>query len=134
MLASDIIEQITSSGGRIWLEENKVLAHLPEALRPLVSVLLSHKPELMAELTRRPAMPAGVRLVSWSPRKAPVGLPQGSTVTDVDLFISTTRVQLEARLKRNGFLDGGWRLVGLLSRLAAVGCHIALDNPKKSLQ
>lgn len=34
MQAMEIIDKITSAGGRIWLEEDKVRAHLPETLRP----------------------------------------------------------------------------------------------------
>jgi len=134
MLASEIIERITNEGGQIWLEEDKVRARLPETLRPLVSVIHSHKPELVAELARRPAMPAGVRLVSWSPKDAPVQLSECSTVTNVDLFVRSTLRQLEALLTGKDWLAGGWGLSGLLNRLAAVGCHVALVDPSRMLQ
>jgi hypothetical protein len=38
--------------------------------------LRQHKAELLAELARRPAMPPGARLVSWSPKDAPVRLSE----------------------------------------------------------
>jgi hypothetical protein len=134
MLATEIIETITSKGGRIWIEEDKVRARLPETLRPLVSVIHSHKPELMDELARRPAMPAGVQLVSWSPKAAPVKLSPCSTVTNVDLFVRFTLRQLEAQLSGKHWIAGGWGLSGLLDRLAAVGCHVTLVDPSRMLQ
>jgi hypothetical protein len=121
-------------GGQIWLEDDKVRARLPEILRPLVSVIHSHKPELLAELARRPAMPAGVRLVTWSPKAAPVKMSPCSTVTNVDLFVRSTLRQLEAILTGKDWLAGGWGLSGLLDRLAAVGCHVALVDPSRMLQ
>ena len=134
MQATEIIDKINSAGGRIWLEEDKVRARLPETLRPLVNVIRSQKPELMVELARRPAMPAGVRLIRWEPKDAPVKLSQCSTVTHTEKFIRATLVQLAARLSGKDWLDGGWGLSSLLSRLEACGCYVALDDPQKQLQ
>jgi len=134
MVAAEIIETITSKGGRIWLEEDKVRARLPETLRPLVGVIHSHKLELMAELARRPTMPAGVRLIRWAPKAAPVQLPQCSTVPNVDLFIRSTLRQLEARLNGKDWLAGNWTLSTLIDRLDTVGCYVALDDPRAALQ
>jgi hypothetical protein len=134
MVAAEIIETITRKGGRIWLEEDKVRAHLPETLRPLVGVIHSHKAELIAELARRPAMPAGVRLVSWSPREAPVQLSECSIVTDVDKFIRSTLRQVEARLHGEHWLVGNWTLSTLLDRLEACGCFVKLDDLRRAVQ
>ncbi len=133
MQATEIIDKITSAGGRIWLEEDKVRARLPEALRPLVNVIRSHKPELMAELARRPAMPAGVRLLRWELKDAPVQLTLCETVTDTDKFIRTTLRQLEDRLSGRDWL-AGWTLSTLLERLEACGCFVKLDNPSQAVQ
>jgi hypothetical protein len=51
--AAEIIDTITSAGGRIWMEEDKVRAGLPESLRALAAMIREHKPALMAELSRR---------------------------------------------------------------------------------
>jgi hypothetical protein len=134
MQATEIIGRITSAGGRIWLEEDKVRARIPETLRSLEGMIRSHKPELMVELARRPSMPVGVRLISWSPKDAPVQLSECSTVTDVDLFIRSTLRQVEARLSGKDWLAGGWGLSGLLARLEACGCCVALDNPLEAVQ
>jgi hypothetical protein len=105
-----------------------------DAAAPVLEELKRHKPELMVELARRPAMPVGVRLISWERKEAPVQLSEYSTVTDVDLFIRSTLRQLEARLSDKGWLDGGWTLSTLLERLALCGCVVALDDPRKGFQ
>jgi hypothetical protein len=133
MQATEIIEKITDAGGRIWLEEDKVRARLPETLRPLVSAIRSHKAELMAELARRPAMPAGVRLIRWEPEDAPVQLSRCETATDIDGFIRSTLRQVEARLLGKNWLAGNWPLSILIDRLDAVGCHVQIDDPRKDL-
>jgi len=96
--------------------------------------LRKHKAELIAELARRPAMPAGVRLVRWEPKTAPVQLSQCSTVTDTEKFIRMTLGQLEAALEGRNWQAGNWGLSGLIERLAACGCGVALDDPRKALQ
>jgi hypothetical protein len=93
-----------------------------------------HKAELMAKLALLLALPAGVRLVSWNPKTAPVRLSRCSTVTDTEKFIRTTLMQLAARLSRKDWLDGGWGLSGLLARLEACGCVVALDDLRMELQ
>jgi hypothetical protein len=132
--AAEIIDQITRVGGRIWVDGDKVRAHLPEALRPLVSVIQSHKPELMVELQRRPVMPHGVMIISWAPKAAPVRLSQCSVVTDTEKFIAVMLRELDNHLNGKKFLDGGWGLRDMLDRLAACGCVVALDDPEKALQ
>lgn len=57
-----------------------------------------------------------------------------SRAADVDLFIRSTLRQLEAQLCGKNWLAGGWGLSGLLARLEACGCHVALDDPRKALQ
>lgn len=132
MQALDILDAVSAAGGRLWLEGDKVRARLPESLRPLVDAIREHKPEIIELLARRPQMPAGFRLVSWEPKAAPVRLSECSTVTDVNLFILSTLRQLAAHLNGEGWQDGGWGLSGLLERLAACGCVVALDDPRKA--
>ena len=106
MSAAEIIDKITGAGGRIWLSEGKVRASLPEALRPLVTLVQSHKAELIAELSRRPPMPAGLRLVRWEPRIQPVQLSECEIVLDVDVFIRSTLRQVDARLRGQSWHAG----------------------------
>jgi hypothetical protein len=81
-----------------------------------------------------PAMPAGVRLVEWRPKAAPVQLSECSTVIDTEKFIRTTLQQLQAALEGESWLSGGWGLSGLLARLEACGCVVALEDVRKALQ
>lgn len=84
--------------------------------------------------TERPQMPAGVRLIRWEPKAAPVRLSEYSVVTDVQRFITSTLRELDNRLRGRKFLDGGWGMSGLLNRLEACGCIVGLDDPGKALQ
>lgn len=79
-------------------------------------------------------MPPGVKLVQWQPKAAPVRLSPCSTVTDVERFIRQTLMQLQAALEGQTWQSGNWGLSGLLERLAAVGCVVALDDPRRALQ
>ena len=134
MQAAEILDVVSDAGGLIWLEGEKVRARLPETLRPLVRTLREHKFEIIELLVQRPPMPAGVRLIRWEPKVAPVQLSPCSTVTDVDLFICSTLRQLAAALEGRSWQSGNWGLSGLLARLEACGCRVALDNPRKALQ
>ena len=104
------------------------------AAATLMEELRVHKAELMAELAQRLTMPAGVRLVSWSPKDAPVQLSESSVVTDPEKFVRTTLMQLAACLSGKHWRDGGWGLSGLICRLEACGCIVALEDPRRELQ
>jgi hypothetical protein len=80
------------------------------------------------------AVPVGVRIIRWEPKAAPVQLSQCATVTDIQKFISTTLRQLDAKLNGKSWQSGNWPLSALLERLAACGCIVALDDPKRALQ
>ena len=132
--ALELIRAVEANGGRFRVDGEFLVIRPGEAAAPVMEELRQHKAELLAELARRPAMPAGVRLVSLSPKAAPVRLSEYSTVTDVDLFIRSTLQQLDARLSGKDWLAGGWGLSGLLARLEACGCVVALDDPRMELQ
>lgn len=130
----ELIRAVESAGGRFMVDGGRLGIVPATAAAPVMEELRQHKAELLAELARRPAMPAGVHLVSWLPKDAPVRLSPCSTVTDTEKFIRTTLMQLAARLSGKDWLDGGWGLSGLLTRLEACGCVVALDNPREALQ
>jgi hypothetical protein len=131
--AQELIKIVESAGGRFIIDGDRLGIIPATAAEPVMEELREHKAELMAELARRPAMPAGVRLVSWSPKEAPVRLSSCSTVTDVERFIRLTLRQVEARLKGKDWL-ACWTLSTLLDRLAICGCILVLDDPQKELQ
>ena len=136
--ALELIRTVEANGGRFRVDGEYLMIAPGEAAASVIDELRQHKAELLAELAQRrlsvPAMPAGVRLVSWSQKAAPVHLSPCSTVTDTEKFIRTTLAQLTARLSGESWLDGGWGLSGLLARLEACGCVVALDDPSEALQ
>jgi hypothetical protein len=136
MTAVELIDTVEQAGGLLTVvgDGDRVRARLPESLMPLVTVIREMKPELIELLLQRPAMPAGVRLIRWNPKAAPVRLSECSTVTNVDLFIRSTLMQLEACLNGKPWMGGNWGLSRLLERLEAVGCLVALENPRRALQ
>ena len=132
--ALELIRTVEANGGCLRVDGEYLVIAPGEAAAPVMEELRQHKAELMAELSRRPVMPSGVRLVSWSPKTAPVQLSVCSTVTDTEKFIRSTLAQLAARLSGKDWLDGGWGLSGLLTRLEDCGCIVALDDPRRALQ
>jgi hypothetical protein len=130
----ELIQAIEAAGGRFMVDGDRLGIVPSSTAAPVMEELRQHKPEIIELLSSRPAMPAGVRLIRWAPKAAPVQLSRFSTVTVVDLFIRTTLMQVEARLSGKGWLDGGWTLSGLLARLEACGCIVALDDPREALQ
>ena len=110
--ALELIRAVEANGGRFRVDGEYLVIAPGEAAAPVMEELRQHKAELLAELARRPAMPAGVRLVSWSPKDAPVRLSEHSTVTDVDQFIRSTLQQLDARLSGKNWLAGGLGVIG----------------------
>jgi hypothetical protein len=134
MEAAEIIDKIVAAGGRIWLEDGKVQAIMPTSMRSLEDLIRSLKPQIIAELARRLEMPAGVRLIRWEPKDPPIRLSDCATVTNTEKFIFTTLRQLDAQLQGKTWLAGNWGLSGLIARLEAVGCFVALEDPRLALQ
>jgi hypothetical protein len=129
-----LIEYVETAGGRFVVDGDRLGIFPRTVAAPVVEELRQHKPAIMDLLSRRPRMPAGVRLIRWAPKDAPVRLSECSTVTDTKEFITSTLRQLDNHLKGRKFLDGGWGLAGLLTRLEACGCYVALVDPRKALQ
>jgi hypothetical protein len=134
MQAAELLAMVSAAGGQFWLEEGRVRARLPESLRPMVDVLREHRDEIIELLSSRPDMPAGVRLIHWDLKNAPVQLSRCETATDVDQFVRSTLRQVEARLRGKNWLAGNGTPTTLIDRLAACGCIVALDDRKAMLQ
>ena len=88
-----------------------------------------------------PAMPPGVRLVSWEPKFAPVVLSRHMTVVDVPKFIQSTLRQLGAApaLKRlqtsskdesneMSYRSGNWSVSTLVGWMALCGVRVEIDQ------
>jgi hypothetical protein len=132
--AQSLIHAVEARGGILLVDGEDLVIRPKSAATPLLEELRRHKAEIIAELARRPPMPPGVRLIRWEPKTPPVQLPSGSTVVEIELFARTTLQQLDAHLKGKTWLAGNWGLSALLARLEAVGCFVALEDPRLALQ
>lgn len=132
--ALELIQVVEANGGHFRVDGECLVIAPGEAAAPVMEELRQLKAELLAELARRPNLPPGVRLVRWEPKAAPVQISRGAIVTDSEKFIGTTLAQLAAALEGRSWQSGNWGLSGLIERLAAVGCMVALENPRRALQ
>ena len=129
-----------AKGVRLRLVDGKVRASFPACAQahvtPVLEHLRRHRDEILRFLKTRddaPAMPAGVRLVKWKPKSAPVELNRCSVVIDVGPFISSTLQQLAAALAGKNWQAGNWSIPELVDRLAQVGIEVELERPKTGL-
>jgi hypothetical protein len=84
--------------------------------------------ELLRDGETPPAMPPGVRLLKWDPKKSPVSVVRIGIVTNVDKFIAATLRELRARLEGEDFLAGNWSLHELVDRLEQVGVAVKVEG------
>jgi hypothetical protein len=133
-VALSLIHAVEAKGGRITVDGSWLVIDPREAGELIADELLRHKAEIIALLQVLPPMPAGVRLIRWEPKDPPIRLSECSTVTNTEKFILTTLQQLDAHLKGKTWLAGNWGLSTLLARLEAVGCFVALEDPRRAHQ
>ncbi|HKI11133.1 MAG TPA: hypothetical protein VKA02_03390 [Candidatus Acidoferrum sp.] len=72
-------------------------------------------------------MPAGVRLVRWEPKPAPVAIDVCSVVVDVPKFIEMELHDLNSRINFPWTIRGGWTIPQILDRLAQAGVEVEID-------
>ena len=133
-----IIDELEAAGATLRLDGQKVRVWYPDeerrqALVEQVFTLRAHKEEVTAFLRTRgviPAMPAGVRLVTWNLKEPPVAIDTCSVVTDPALFARSTLRQLGVALVEPKRWVG-WSVPQLIDRLAQVGVTVTLE-PRKS--
>ena len=75
-----------------------------------------------------PSLPAGLRLISYAPKKPPVAVEQCSVVTNVKLFIQSSLAELEYRLLHPDTVRLGWTVPQMLDRLRQVGLVIEVEE------
>jgi hypothetical protein len=71
-----------------------------------------------------PPMPAGVRILRWSPKQLPIEINMVSVVLDPLRFIETTLQQLEAALRGDFRAAGNRSVRDLCERLEQVGVKV----------
>jgi hypothetical protein len=74
-----------------------------------------------------PAMPAGVRLIRWEPKTAPVAIDVCSVVVDVQQFIEAELRELDSRLNFPWTIRGGWTIPQILDRLRQAGVEVGIE-------
>ena len=129
MTAAELVERIRAAGGSLDLNGNRISYELPERAASLLPVLRANREEVCRLLQASvPEMPAGVRLISWIPKKPPVVLTRWSVVTDTELFARSTLEQLGAALAGNNWGAGNWSVRELIERLEQVGVKVEIAS------
>src|ERR1700730_12497532 len=116
--AAQLIQLIETSGGRFTIEAGRLGVVPARVVLPVLEELRRNKGEILELLSRRPAMPAGLRLLRWEPKEGYVQLTPCEEITEVDKFIRTTLRQVAARLHGKSWLAGNRTLSTLIDRLA----------------
>lgn len=128
MNPAELIRIVEAAGGRFRVNGERLGIDPKEAAAPVLDDLRAHKKEIIGLLACRLQMPAGVRLVHYAPKPAPVRLSVCETVLDTEKFIRSTLLQLDACLRGEKWLSGNWGLLGLLNRLAVCGCICEIES------
>jgi len=131
--ALELIQAVEAAGGRFIIHEGRWGIVPAGVAEPAREELRRNRAEIIELLSRRPAMPPGVRLLRWEPKLGPVRLSRCEIVTDIDRFVDSTLQQLVARLHGDHWHAGNWAMSELLDRLAVCGCHVALINTNETI-
>lgn len=123
----ELVDRIEDAGGVLRLYGAKIIYDLPEEATPLLDRLRANKNAVVEVLRQRealPAMPPGIRLVSWNLKEPPVAIEYYAVVTDPAKFARATLEELAERIS-NPRRQYGWTVVQLIDRLAQVGVTVA---------
>jgi hypothetical protein len=128
---SEVVSRIEEIGGYLALDADgdiryRVPKDNPEA-QALLEAVKAEKQNLLAYLRSRPALPPGIRLISWNLKEPPVAIETCAVVTDPALFARTTLEQLRVALAEPRRWVG-WSVPQLIDRLAQVGVVVALES------
>ena len=137
MTPEELIAEFQSAGVVLSLEGERVVCDLPPGMpEATLDKLRAEREEVKRILRERqlslpPALPSGVRLVSWEPKTPPVAITRSSIVTNVPLFVEVTLRQLAQAVKGDKpFLAGNWSVRDLVDRLEQVGLKVQVESPK----
>jgi len=135
----EIVNVVEAAGVAFRLDGKKVRVWYPgeqqrEELASQVAFLRAHREETAAFLQTRPvipAMPPGVRLVSWKLKEPPVEIEYHAVVIDPAKFASATLDELRVRLT-NPKRKYGWTVPQLIDRLGQVGVAVVVEPPESA--
>jgi len=128
--AEQLIERIETAGGTLTVCGARIRCRLPIALSYLLDELRTRRDEVLEALRERPEiprLPAGVHLIEWKLKEAPVPIERFEIVTDPAKFAGTTLEQLRIALEFPN-RKVGWTVPQLLQRLALVGVCLVLQK------
>lgn len=124
----ELVERIEDAGGVLRLRGRKIVYDLPEQVTPLLDQLRANKDAVVEVLRQRealPAVPPGVRLVSWNLKEPPMAIEYSAVVTDTAKFARATLKELADRIS-NPRRKYGWTVPQLIDRLRQVGVTVAV--------
>ena len=135
MSLSQVVDEVEAVGIALRLDGERIRIRFPEPrqrqeLAQQISFLRAHRAQITEFLRIRhsiPAMPPGVRLVSWNLGKPPVAIETCAIVTDPALFARSALDQLRTALTHPERWVG-WSVPQLMDRLEQVGVSVALDR------
>ena len=127
MTAAELVERIRTAGGSLVLDGDRISYEIPDRVASLLPALRANREAVRRLLqASMPEMPAGVQLISWTPKQPPVVLTRWSVVNDTEAFIRHTLGQLSAALAGNNWVAGNWSVRELIERLEQVGVKVEL--------
>jgi hypothetical protein len=127
----EIIREVEAAGGILFLEGERICYELPPTAATLLNHLRAHREEIVDALKSRvsvPAMPAGIRLAAWKPKRPPVVLTHWSVVIDTHSFINRTLAELGAAVTSTDRSGDMFRVRELIEQLEQVGVRLELDQ------
>jgi hypothetical protein len=144
MTAQMLLDLVTRAGGKLTVVGDHLDCELPREAEHLVDDLRVHKAELLDLLAIRklntmvddqimdapagcPTLPAGVRLVAYRPKTAPVAIDVCTLVVNVERFMLAELRDLNSRLNHPWTIRGGFTVPQILDRLAQAGLEVELD-------
>jgi hypothetical protein len=138
MSVNNVVCEVEADGASLRLEGERIRIWFPELrireeLAAKVSFLRAHRDEVADILRARhtiPALPPGVRLISWNLKEPPVAVETCAIVVDPLLFARSTLEQLRVALECPKRWVG-WTVPQLIDRLAQVGAVVALESRVK---
>jgi hypothetical protein len=128
--ALELVKQIESAGGRLTLRGDRITYDVPAEITPMLDQVRANRDAVLQVLRERgeiPAMPPGVRLVSWKLKEAPVAIETCAVVTNPALFARTTLEQLRTAIAQPKRWVG-WTVPQLIDRLQQVGVTVEVTG------
>jgi hypothetical protein len=128
MTAVEVIRQIEDLGGSLAIDGDRIHCTLTDEAESLVPELRKIRDEVYRALQERARreipMPAGVRLLRWALKPAPIEINKVSVILDPQKFVETTLRQLEAAIQGKPWAASNWSVRDLCERLEQVGVRV----------